>query len=463
MQLNYHDRISALPSFKEEDLKARIKAHLNNVRKVIIVLDDDPTGTQTVHNVPVLTVWDVDSIEKELINGSRLFYILTNSRSMSGEEADALHRLIGSNLANVFEKHHQEFIVISRGDSTLRGHFPNDIIALADGLQMDDFSTAVIPAFFEGGRLTIDDIHYVLEGGLLVPVAKTSFARDKTFGFSHSDLKEWIEEKSKGVIKASDVVSFSLEAIRKESTEVLAMRIGAMPQFSYCIVNAVTYHDVEKFALACLQSGVHMLFRTAASFVKAISGIEDKALLSKYDLVGAESSHGGLIVVGSYVTKTTNQLNKLLLHKSLVPVEIDVSKVLRKELEVSEMACALDGYLKEGKDVVLYTSRLLQFGTSELHSLAIGNIVSAFVTTLLSTLQTVPKFIIAKGGITSSDIATKSLGIKSAIVIGQALPGVPVWLAGDESKFPGLPYIIFPGNVGDDDALANLYEKLIDD
>jgi len=460
MLLNYHDMTNALPSFKEEDLKAGMRVNLKTVNKTIIVLDDDPTGTQTVHNIPVLTVWDEDSIEEEVMNGSSLFYILTNCRSMSGDEADELHRLIGKNIGYVFEKHRKEFILISRGDSTLRGHFPNDIIALADGLQLENYYTAVVPAFFEGGRYTIDDIHYVKEQEWLIPVAETYFANDKAFGFSHSNLKDWIQEKSKGVLKASDIVTFSLATLREESTEMLAMKLKAMPQFSYCIVNAAAYHDVEKFALACLQSGVQILFRTAASFVKAISGIEDKALLSKYDLVGSEQSNGGLIVVGSYVSKTTNQLNKLLLNESLLPVELDVNKILSNELVLSEMVNTIDQYLADGNNVVMYTSRLLQAGTSEIQSLIIGNKVSAFVTDLVAGLGTLPKFIIVKGGITSSDIATKSLGIKRATVIGQALSGVPVWLTGSESKFPGLPYIIFPGNVGDEHALADLYQKM---
>lgn len=460
MQLNYQDRFHALPSFEKEDLRAMIRLYLHEKEKYIIVLDDDPTGTQTVHDIPVLTVWDANSIEGEVQEGSRLFYILTNSRSMPREEADELHHSIGLTIDRVFDKLHKEYILISRGDSTLRGHFPNDILALAGGLKIRNFITAFIPAFFEGGRYTINDIHYVKEEDDLIPVAETIFSKDKTFGFKHSDLCKWIEEKSEGLVRATDVVSFSLETLRGESTERVAERIKSMPAFSYCIVNAAAYYDIEKFSIAYLQSGVRMLFRTSASFVKAISGLSDKELLSKSDLVGIKQSNGGLIVVGSYVSKTTSQLSNLLVIESLTSIEIDVLQVLSGQLSVSEVIRTVNKYIEDGKDLVVFTSRLLHSTGGEVESLAIGNQVSAFITAVVAGLTAVPKFIVAKGGITSSDIATKSLGIKRAIVLGQALPGIPVWLTGFECKYPGLPFIIFPGNVGDKYALANLYKKL---
>lgn len=460
MQLNFNDTMNALPSFKEEDLKAMINAQLKKGNQTVVVLDDDPTGTQTMHSVPVLTVWDAESIEEEINNRTPLFYILTNSRSMNAEEADKLHREIGGNIAKAFEKYNREFILISRSDSTLRGHFPNDIIALSDGLQIENFLTAVIPAFFEGGRYTIDDVHYVKEGEQLIPVAETSFAKDKAFGFSHSHLKEWIEEKSKGVISSDNVVSFSLAELREVSTEVLARKIAAIPEFSTCIVNAAAYYDLEKFAAAYLQSGVQIFFRTASSFVKAVSGSEEKNLLSKNELTTANNKNGGLIIIGSYVPKTTSQLQALLHNESLTAIELDVIKIVNNEADLTYDADRMETFLRTGKDVVIYTSRLLQAGANENESLRIGNQVSDYITGLVDRLKSVPRFVIAKGGITSSDIATKSLGIKRATVSGQALQGVPVWLAGVESKFPGLPYIIFPGNVGDENALRILYEKL---
>jgi uncharacterized protein YgbK (DUF1537 family) len=79
---------------------------------------------------------------------------------------------------------------------------------------------------------------------------------------------------------------------------------------------------------------------------------------------------------------------------------------------------------------------------------------------IVSGLRQRPDWFVAKGGITSSDLATEALQIRRALVLGQAQPGVPVWLSGPGSKWPNLPYIVFPGNVGSGDALANLVVAL---
>lgn len=460
MKLDYNDTINALPSFEAENLTPLIRAELKKKNKTIIVLDDDPTGTQTMHHVPALTVWDVQVITEEIEKGTALFYILTNSRSMVVTEADALHLEIGENIRAAFEKCNKEFIIISRGDSTLRGHYPNDISSIAAGLQCNEFHTAIIPAFFEGGRYTINDIQYVREKDELIPSAETSFAADKAFGYKNSDLKEWIEEKTKGTKKAAEVVSFSLDELRTNSVEILSNKIEALPTDTTCIVNAAEYYDLEKFALAYWQSDINFIFRTAASFVKAISGTETKALLIKEELVTTGNNNGGLIIVGSYVPKTTSQLAALLANKKLQAIELAVEKILENAGELADVLIAIEQCINNGKDVVVYSSRILKTGKDETESLAIGKKVADFITAVVAQLKSIPKFIIAKGGITSSDIATNALNIKRAIVLGQALPGLPVWKGGDESKFPGMPYIIFPGNVGDDNALAELYAKL---
>jgi uncharacterized protein YgbK (DUF1537 family) len=460
MILNYQNTIDALPLIPATDLKPTIQAELVASNKVIIVLDDDPTGTQTIHNIPVLTVWDENSIAAEIERGTKILFILTNSRSMTVDLADALNTEIGESIDQVFKKLDKEYIIISRSDSTLRGHYPNELLALTNALYIKKHITAVIPAFFEGGRFTINDIHYVKEDTELIPASETPFAKDKAFGFAQSNLKNWIEEKTKGNVKASDVISFSLEKLRNDTLESVIEELKLVPKAATIIVNATDYYDLEKFALAYFQSGVNIVFRTAASFVKAIAGISNRALLEKHELVSENNPNGGLIVVGSYVSKTTKQLTNLLKIEQIKAIELDINAILNHNLKIENVIIQIESFIAKGKNVVLYTSRDLRSGPDEKESLKIGNTIADFVTSTVEKLSIAPKFIIAKGGITSSDIATKALHIKRAMVLGQALPGVPVWQAGAESKFPFMPYIIFPGNVGDDEALANLYHKI---
>ena len=80
---------------------------------------------------------------------------------------------------------------------------------------------------------------------------------------------------------------------------------------------------------------------------------------------------------------------------------------------------------------------------------------------MVKRLSVEPSFVVAKGGITSADVGVKALAIRKARVAGQIQPGVPVWIADETSKFPDIPYVIFPGNVGDDETLYNAVKTLI--
>ena len=90
----------------------------------IVVLDDDPTGIQTVNGVSVYTDWSDDSIREGFKEKNNLFFLLTNSRAMTEEETIATHRLIGERIVKASEEMKIPFLLISRGDSTLRGHYP---------------------------------------------------------------------------------------------------------------------------------------------------------------------------------------------------------------------------------------------------------------------------------------------------------------------------------------------------
>lgn len=431
------------------------------IREKVVVLDDDPTGTQTVYGVPVLTTWGVEALEQELLDDLPCFYILTNTRAHPLERAKAINTEIGSNLEKAARLSKRAFTTVSRGDSTLRGHFPGEVEALAKALGDDFDAWLLIPFFEEGGRVTLDDVHYVRTGEKLIPAGDTEFARDHSFGFRASNLRDWVEEKTSGRTKASEVRSISLEAIR---TGNALAQLLAWPKGSIGIVNLETNHDLETFvqdltdAEAC---GKRYLYRTAASFVAAKAGITPKPLLTQGDL-RLTAGQGGLTLVGSYVRKTSEQLAQLLRVPGVKSLELRVAALLdhRQEREFARVALQLDNFLQDGADVVVYTSRALVKGTKAVSSLSIGHQVSESLVRLVQTLRTRPRYLIAKGGITSSNVATRGLGVKRAMVEGQLLPGVPVWRLGFESRFPELCYVVFPGNVGDAGSLARVVQAL---
>ncbi|KZV41681.1 hypothetical protein F511_25504 [Dorcoceras hygrometricum] len=421
--------------------------------KTLVVLDDDPTGTQTVHDIEVLTEWSIESLAEQFGKKPKCFFILTNSRSLSPEkEADAAVSVIG---------------------------------------EMDAW--IICPFFHQGGRFTIRDIHYVADSDMyyslshqahnihlleqvkkhcvyrLIPAGETEFAKDASFGYKSSNLREWVEEKTGGRIPAVSVASISIQLLRKGGPEAVCEYLCSLKKGSTCIVNAASDRDMAVFAAGMIQAellGKSFLCRTAASFVSARVGIVPKAPLLPGDLGISTERTGGLIVVGSYVPKTTRQVEELLLQRvhALKKIEVSVDKVAVKssnerEEEINRIAEVADVYLRSGKDTLVMTSRQLLVGKTASESLEINSKVSSALVEIVRKITTKPRFILAKGGITSSDLATKALGAKRAKIVGQALSGVPLWQLGPESRHPGVPYIVFPGNVGDSKAVAEVVNR----
>lgn len=453
----------ALPPSKKGNPLTRIQTLGAAKVDTIIVLDDDPTGTQTVHDIPVLTTWSIEELAKEFEKKTPLFYILTNSRSLTLEEAITLTETIGNHIKSAAIQTNTRYWIISRSDSTLRGYYPAEVEALQKSLDLPNSVQFIIPAFFEGGRYTVNDIHYVAQGEQLIPAAQTIYAKDHVFGYQSSNLIDWIVEKTQGSVRRDQITSLSIGTLRTSSTEALVAKINQLENGTVCIVNAATYEDLRCFSQAVLQSSLIPVFRTAASFVASLGGLDAKPLLEKKDVIQDEK-RGGLIIVGSYVATTTQQLKYLLeTNSNLSPIEIDIPQVLRledtKPLSI-QIARQIDHAIDSGQSVVLYTSRNLISAKTDLEKQHIGKRVSHILTSIIRQIQIQPSFLLTKGGITSSDVATKGLGIKRAIVLGQIIKGVPVWQLGEETKFPNSVQIIFPGNVGEVSSLAEIVKKL---
>lgn len=461
--------LAALPPEWSADSFAEIQALVQRDGRKVVVLDDDPTGTQTVHDVPVLTEWSVEALQAELADPRSCMYVLTNTRAMPLAQAQAINREIGHNLHMASQRIGREVVPVSRSDSTLRGHYPGETDALAEALLPFD-NTLIIPAFTAGLRRTIGDVHYVgtIKDGeeWLTPAGETEFARDKSFGYRASNLREWVAEKSAGRWRADEVHAISLDTIRRDGPAGVMAALLALLKGRVCVVNAAGDHDLTVAVLGILQAenlGRRYLFRTAASFVQMRAGIAPRPLLGRAELLdGAMNTHGGLVVVGSYVAKTSGQVAALL-QTGIQHIEISVARLLDDEQrasEISRVSAAATALLQRGKDVVIFTSRDLVTGADAAASLAIGQRVSASVVQMVQGIGARPRYILAKGGITSSDLATQALGAKRAMVLGQILPGVPVWQLGPETRFPGLSYIVFPGNVGGEGALVDVVSAL---
>ena len=459
----------------EVDRKLVQKTLENELRQFdrkIVVLDDDPTGVQTVHGVSVYTDWSIESIEQGFREEQSMFFILTNSRGMIASESEAAHREIAENVAQVSKKLNRPFVLVSRGDSTLRGHYPLETEKLKNTVEerseLRFDGEVILPFFREGGRFTVDNIHYVQYGDDLVPAGETEFAKDRTFGYTSSHLGEWVEEKSGGRYKAENATYIALEDLRAVKLEQITEQLLEVSGFNKVIVNAVDYVDVEVFAIAlvrAMNAGKNFVFRTAAAFTKVFGGIGDKPLLQREELIREDLGHGGLVLVGSHVKKTTEQLEELKRCSFIEFIQLDSHLVVEPEkfaAEVDRVIAEVERLVAAGRTVTVYTRReRLDLGEGmQEEELKQSVKIADAVTSIVQRLQVRPNYIVAKGGITSSDIGTKGLQVKRATVAGQIKPGIPVWITGGESKFPGIAYVIFPGNVGEVTTLRETVELL---
>lgn len=431
----------------------------------IIVLDDDPTGSQTVHSCLLLTCWDIDTLRLGLRDESPIFFILTNTRALTPEEASKITREVCHNLKTaIAQENIRDFLIVSRSDSTLRGHYPIETTVIAEELGPFD-AHFLIPAFFEGGRITRDSIHYLIINNKPTPVAETEFAKDSVFSYHHSYLPDYVEEKTQGQIKAGEVQRFLLSDIRQNSLERLLKLTGN----TCCCVDGETQTDLDKFAadiLTAAGQGKRYLFRSAASILTSLANLGPQSVAPENMAQYVRNQKPGAVIVGSHVKKTTQQLQQLLKQPGITGIEIDVSLLLqdtptqRQEL-LNQTLEKIHKIHNTGQTPVIYTSRQeLTFDDVETR-LKFGTDVSALLMDIVRGLPKDIGFLISKGGITSNDVLSTGLSLTAARLLGQILAGVSmVKTSAEHPLFPDLPVVLFPGNVGDENALATAYQRL---
>ena len=402
----------------------------------LIVLDDDPTGIQTVHGCLLITDWSDQYVREAFLDDEPFFYILTNTRAMTREEAEAVTREAMEAVVRVNQEFGYRLIIVSRSDSCLRGHFPLEPNVMREVLTQHGIAvwekTPFCPAFIEAGRFTIEGVHYMKDGDRLVPVSETEFAHDNVFAYHTSVLKDYIREK------------------------------GANPE-DYEIVDAKSYDELQTYVDRLMEETADfdgaIVIRSSSSLPKALSGIDDQPLLDRSMLSPRNHDDSpltpGCFVVGSHVKKTTQQLDCLLQAEGTCGLEIDVQRILDDERNLMEETIkTIQEIVEMQLTPVIYTSRQeirLDDANQRQH---LGQKVSDFLVAIVRLLPFTPSYLVGKGGITSNDILTKGLAMKTARVMGQVVNSVPCVMARE------FPYIIFPGNVGSEQSLREVYEKL---
>ncbi|NJM73725.1 MAG: four-carbon acid sugar kinase family protein [Scytonema sp. RU_4_4] len=431
----------------------------------IIVLDDDPTGSQTVHSCLLLMRWDVETLRLGLKDDSPIFFVLTNTRSLTPEKAASITREVCHNLKQAIDTEEiHDFLIVSRSDSTLRGHYPIETDVIASELGPFD-AHFLVPAFFEGGRITRNSVHYLIIDGVPTPVHETEFARDSVFGYHHSYLPKYVEEKTQGRIDAESVERFLLADIRTGSLE----RLMQLSHNQCAVVDGETQADFNDFAqdvLTAASQGKRFLFRSAASILTSLADLPPQPIAPENMSQYVRGGKPGVVIVGSHVKKTTQQLEMLLQQEKTMGIEVDVTRLA--DGGANESATLLTEVLHHvrtahdtGKTPVVYTSRKELSFKDVKTRLEFGVEVSSLLMDLVRGFPSDIGFLISKGGITSNDVLSTGLALTSARLLGQILAGCSMVITpSDHPQFPSLPVVLFPGNVGDADALAIIYQRL---
>ena len=443
----------------------------------VVAIDDDPTGSQTVHGCPLLLRWDVPTLRRGLRHPSPLLFLLADTRSLGPESAAQRNREIASNLDRALRAEGMQrwdVLLVSRGDSTLRGHGVLEPAVLEQTFGPFD-ATFHVPAFLEGGRTTLNGVHR-LHGQ---PVHTTAFARDRLFGYNSSDLSLWLEQKSDGVIQAADVELIharELDHACGAGLSTLISRLKTLRGNRAVVVDAERQEQLQAFAASvrALRHQKRFLFRAAASLVRQLANPGPQPLdasglaqLRRRDSGGG--GRPGLVMVGSHVPLADQQLERLLLESTCSAIELPVRRIARvvegptPDLILTDLEAIWRAQLRDalatGQTPVLFSSRGELTFASEQESRRFSQELARLMARLAAALAPELGYLISKGGITTQTLLTHGLGLEAVQLEGQLLPGLSL-VRPLEGVFRGLPILTFPGNLGEAGPLRDAWQRM---
>ncbi len=408
-----------------------------------IVLDDDPTGTQSVTDATVLLQSDADAIF-DVLSSEDAVYVQTNSRALPEHEAVAFVERVRADGLAAAERLGVDVRFVLRGDSTLRGH----VFAETEVLLDDRSVVLFVPSFPDGGRTTLDGVHYVRIDGIDVPAHESEYAADPVFPFSTGVLADYVAEKS-----SRPAVGATLSDVREgRFADILA---SAAPG-SVIVPDAVTNDDIHRIALAAdaaARAGTRIVVRSASPLAAELAGVVSAGLLQ----TPIEREPGNvLLVCGSHTDGASAQIAGVI-------ERFGDPAIVSTELALDDAAAA--GHAAAAAAESALATRPLAFVMTERKRSAAhgtldhGERVMAALTTAVGDLQPHVTTVISKGGITSAEVATSGLGARRARVLGQVLPGISVWqMTGRDGR--SLRYVVVPGNVGGPDALLDVLDAV---
>jgi uncharacterized protein YgbK (DUF1537 family) len=421
----------------------------------VVVLDDDPTGTQAVADVPVLLEWDADLLRR-VASGASAVHLLTNSRAYPPREAYSIVRGAAETAAAAVSG--ARFVL--RGDSTLRAHLLEEYWAVTDGVYPGTSPPLLlVPALPAAGRVTVGGVHLIERNGTRMPLHETEYAEDPAFAYSSAALLHWADERSGGFFPAGAGREIHLDRLRGDGPEALAKALAdlaASEEPAVCVPDAETVADLELIASGLERAearGATVIVRCAPTFAGVLAGN-----LARRPAPAPSRGRGLLVVCGSYVATTTRQLAVLLDAHPGTLVEADPILLASgsPDGEIARAAADVRGTLARLGLAVLATPRTRAAEVSDLLS---GRRIARNLARVAGAVAGGADVVLAKGGITSHVTAHTGLGARSGRVLGPLVDGVALWQLDVAGR--SLPYVVFPGNVGDDETLRRVVELIL--
>jgi uncharacterized protein YgbK (DUF1537 family) len=420
----------------------------------VVVLDDDPTGVQTLAGIRVLLAWDDPERIAGALESRRSVHLVTNTRALEPDEARTT--VAGAARASLGAVSGARLLL--RGDSTLRAHLLEEYLGLCDALGRGRPPLLLVPALPSAGRVTREGVHLIERGGRAEPLHETEYAGDGVFAYSTARLLEWAEERSNGLFRASEGRELHLDDLRAGGVDAVAAALVGLSRADRPAVfapDAETEEDLATIAAGyakALLKGAEMVVRCAPAFAGIVAGTAAPGL------VPMPRAPGPLLVVcGSYVPMSTRQLAALdAAHPGLL-IEVDVQALAGDDTTTAEeerAAKAASAAMARHGAAVLATERHRSEGTT----LAAGKRIAEGLARAAGRVDPAPTIVVAKGGITSAVTLLVGFGSSEADVVGPVIPGVSRWRVARDGG--ALDYFVVPGNVGDEGLLVELVGRL---
>ena len=420
-------------------------------RQPLVVLDDDPTGVQTLAGIRVLLAWDPARVHAA-VKGRPSVHLITNTRALPAARV----RPFIVDAARTSLHGVPDAAIVLRGDSTLRGHLLEEYLGVRDVVGPAGWPVLLlVPALPSAGRITVGGVHLFDRDGRRTPLHETEYARDGVFAYTNARLLEWADERSGGLFRVDAGRELDLAALRSRGPAAVAevlLALAASGDPAVFAPDAETVDDLEVVAQGYREaaaSGVSVIVRCAPAFAGVL------AATTAPRLVPPPSARDGVLVVhGSYVPQSKRQLARLLEAQPGTLVEADVAALAGDDpsAEIVELAAEVSRRLAADRFAVLATPRERPVGTTSLDA---GERIAAGLARVVAAIRPSPSLLVAKGGITAAVTLRDGVGAAEADVVGPVEPGVSLWSA----RWPDnsvLDYLVVPGNVGDDDLLVRL-------